>query len=63
MNLLGALKGFWVRGKCLYVSFNPELNFRHTRLGSGSGAITAYPPSPSTWVYLEENGFELERWL
>lgn len=29
MNLLGALKEFWVRGKGLCVSFNPELNFRH----------------------------------
>ena len=55
MNLLGALKGFWVREKSLHVSFNLELNFRHTKLGLGTGEIPSYPPSSSTWVYLEEN--------
>lgn len=63
MNLLGAPKRFWVRGKCLHVSFNPELPFRHTRLVSESGDITAYPSSPGIWVYLEENRFELKYWF
>lgn len=37
MNLLVALKRFWVRAKGLYVSFNLELNFRHIKLGLGTG--------------------------
>lgn len=54
MNLLGALKRFWVREKGLYVSLNLELNFRHTQLGLGTGEIITYPPLSSTWVYREE---------